>query len=163
MDVTQALETARTYLNHHGLHDWKLQTSRGFSTFGVCYHQTKIITMSRHMIEANEWTGVEAVLLHEIAHALAGPAAGHGPRRRAMARKLGCPDTRCLGDDTTKAPAYKWVGECGNGHAVYRYRRSTKNACAKCCNKYNGGEWTADYLYTWKPYVVQTVDSHVTV
>ena len=45
--------------------------------------------MSRHFAERYDDDEIHQVLLHEVAHALAGPKAGHGPQWKAVARDLG--------------------------------------------------------------------------
>ena len=56
-----------------------------------------LITLSRPIFSHSEEARREArdTLLHEIAHALAGIAAGHGPAWRQVARSLGCSTERC--------------------------------------------------------------------
>ena len=80
---------------------------------------------------------VDQVLLHEIAHALAGPGAGHGPRWKRVARDIGYLGERVwtepVGDDL--AP---WVGTCPAGHAHYRHKRPTRPlACGRCARKFD--------------------------
>jgi hypothetical protein len=47
--------------------------------FGTCRYSRKLITLSRQLIELNDQARVLDTILHEIAHALAGPKTGHGP------------------------------------------------------------------------------------
>ena len=56
---------------------------------GQCNHTTKRITVSRHLASRFDDDEIHQVLLHEVAHAIAGPAAGHGPKWRSVARELG--------------------------------------------------------------------------
>lgn len=80
-------------LRKHGLTDWRLMTKPLYRAphegdcIGRCHYRQKQIVIS------TEWTQsrytLRRVILHEIAHALAGPDAGHGPAWQAKARTLG--------------------------------------------------------------------------
>lgn len=53
------------------------------------------ITISKHWVALLPEEEIRLTLLHEIAHALAGKEAGHGPHWKAMARKVGARPVRC--------------------------------------------------------------------
>ena len=63
---------------------------------GLCNFTTKRITVSRYLASRFDDDEIHQILLHEVAHALAGPRAGHGPSwkriaRRARLRGIPCP------------------------------------------------------------------------
>lgn len=99
---------------------------------GLCDFARKRISVSRYLAARFADDEIHQVLLHEVAHALAGPGAGHGPRWQHVARELGYEGgTTHHGETATElAP---WVGRCPAGHTAYRYRRPTRAmSCAKC-------------------------------
>ena len=63
-----------------------------------CTHYGKSrITISQRWLAFPSTTrrDAENTVLHELAHALAGPKAGHGPEWKAQAQALGCDAERC--------------------------------------------------------------------
>ncbi len=56
----------------------------------------------KRLIKIGDWmckspiTSFDDLILHEIAHANAGPGAGHGPIWKAEARRIGCTADRCM-------------------------------------------------------------------
>lgn len=129
MDWDDARRLAAALLREHGLADsgWKFETSRGLNTLGHCCWSSRTIRLSLHFIRMNEATLVRETLLHEIAHALAGPGTGHGPAWKRQARRLGIPATAT----TTRArmPRGRWELVCGLCGQVLtarpRHRRSS--------------------------------------
>jgi predicted SprT family Zn-dependent metalloprotease len=80
---------------------------------------------------------VHQVLLHEVAHALAGRSGGHGPRWKAVAKELGYEGGRTFDGDIA-AELAPWVGTCPAGHEVRRHRRPTKPmSCGRCSRRFD--------------------------
>lgn len=99
---------------------------------GACNYRDKRITVSRYLAARFEDDEIHQVLLHEVAHALAGHEAAHGPGWKRIARELGyVGGTTHRGETATElAP---WVGRCPAGHLAYRHRRPTRpTSCARC-------------------------------
>jgi hypothetical protein len=66
---------------------------------------------------------VRDTILHEIAHALAGPRTGHREVWQATAKAIGCSSMRCYGDEVIQ-PAAKFKGICpGCRKTILRMRR----------------------------------------
>ena len=86
---------ARELMNRHGLDEWTLRFNGARKKLGECRPRQKLILISRvHAL--NEAPGqVTDTILHEIAHALAGPKAGHGPAWKEIARRLGATPKSC--------------------------------------------------------------------
>lgn len=124
---------------------WSFDFDHAKTRFGQCDHHAKRITLSRYLSERESDDDVHQVLLHEIAHALAGPRAGHGPTWKKIAFDLGYDGGR-----THDAPAAtdkaRWLGVCPSGHEIIRFRRPSKDtSCAKCSPRFNRAyliEWT---------------------
>ena len=58
-------------------------------TLGRCYHSSKHIELSKMYLENGKPEHVKDTILHEIAHALAGPGTGHGREWKQWCRKVG--------------------------------------------------------------------------
>ena len=59
------------------LNNWDFKFDNAKIRFGVCRYSKKEITVSLLLSVSNEWKHVEDVILHEIAHVLAGTGNGH--------------------------------------------------------------------------------------
>lgn len=68
---------------------WSFRFNRQRRTLGLCRFREQRIELSRHHAEAGTLDQAEATLLHEIAHALAGPRTGHGPKWQRVMQSLG--------------------------------------------------------------------------
>ncbi|WP_345544889.1 SprT-like domain-containing protein [Microbacterium jejuense] len=111
---------------------------------GLCDYTHKRISVSRYLSAKYDDDTNHQTLLHEVAHALAGARAGHGPRWKAIARDLGyVGGTTHHGETATElAP---WIGVCPAGHTAYRHRRATRpTSCARCARTFD-----ERYLFTW--------------
>lgn len=102
--------------------NWSFQFDRSLTRLGLCNHRECFISLGTHATSVNEEKEVLNTLLHEIAHALIGPGAGHGPEWKAVAKSIGCTAER-TGKILIEAPA-KYTGECPNCSKVfYKYRK----------------------------------------
>ncbi len=123
--------------------------SFGFDTAktraGLCNYTKKRITVSRYLASRYEDDEIHQVLLHEVAHAIAGTRAGHGPRWKKVAQELGYEGKR-LHDGAIANELAPWVGTCPAGHLHYRYRRPTRAlSCGRCSARFdpaNAIRWT---------------------
>ncbi|MFD5599404.1 SprT-like domain-containing protein [Leucobacter sp. NPDC058333] len=104
---------------------------------GLCNYTDRRITVSRYLASKFDDDEIHQVLLHEVAHALAGPDAGHGPRWKSVANELGY-----VGGVThhgeiahERAP---WIGHCSAGHEHFRFRKPTRvHSCGKCAKRFS--------------------------
>lgn len=104
---------------------------------GLCNFTAKRITVSRHLAVRYDDDDIHQVLLHEVAHALAGPEAGHGASWKQVADELGYVGGRLL-DGGAAAELAPWQGVCPNGHEHFRYRQPTRiQSCGKCSRGFN--------------------------
>ena len=88
---------------------------------------------------------IHQVLLHEVAHALAGMGAGHGAKWRSIAKELGYDGKRTHDGSVAKELA-PWLGVCPAGHEHFRFRAPTRplacGACGRGFSRANLIEWT---------------------
>ncbi len=93
--------------------------------FGLCRFREKRIELSAPMTAGeSDSSRVLDTIRHEIAHALAGHAAGHGPEWRFWATKVGATPERCgeFGDEAIKPMgAYQVCFNHPNGHVEVIY------------------------------------------
>jgi SprT protein len=123
---------------------WTFTFDHARTRFGACDHHKKRITLSRHLIQTAEDDDIHQVLLHEVAHAIAGPRAGHGPAWEKTARELGYVGGRTHNHPVPEELA-RWLGRCPSGHELLRFRRPSKpTSCAKCNPRFH-----RDYIITW--------------
>ena len=80
---------ARALMDRHGLDDWTLRFSAAWGRLGECRPDRKLIVLSRLYAVGGSPGQVTDTILHEIAHALAGPEAGHGPAWKEIAGRVG--------------------------------------------------------------------------
>jgi len=117
----------------HGLSCWAFRFNRRRRAMGLCHYAHRRIELSLPFVLANGEARVRDTILHEIAHALAGHAAGHGPRWRAICRRIGATSQRC-GQATM--PQGPWRAACpACNRAFHRHRRPPSHcryACPHC-------------------------------
>ncbi|MET1043051.1 MAG: SprT-like domain-containing protein [Microbacteriaceae bacterium] len=117
--------------------EWSFGFDNAKTRAGLCNYTAKRITVSRYLAARFEDDAIHQVLLHEVAHAMAGHKAGHGPRWKAIASDLGYEGKR-LHDGPIASELAPWVGVCPRGHEHYRYRRPNRTlACGKCSRRYD--------------------------
>ena len=116
---------------------WSFGFDNAKTRAGQCNYTAKRITVSRYLAARYEDDEIHQVLLHEVAHAMAGTRAGHGPRWKSIATSLGYEGKRLHGGTIAEELA-TWVGTCPAGHLHYRYRRPARPlACGKCSRRYD--------------------------
>lgn len=114
----EARGIARELLDEHGLTDWKVRIDNAQRRLGACFYGAKVISLSRQYITTGTDTQLRNTILHEIAHAHAGHAAGHGPAWKAAAVRVGAdPST------TTHTPEMKDAKSRRLDDLIYATRR----------------------------------------
>ena len=112
---------------------------------GLCDYTAKRITVSRHLAARFDDDEIHQILLHEVAHALAGPRVGHGPAWKRIARNLGYEGGRTHSGSVAHELA-PWVGSCPAGHVHYRYRRPARAlSCGVCTRRFDSA-----HLIRWR-------------
>jgi predicted SprT family Zn-dependent metalloprotease len=125
---------AREILDEHDLGSWSVTFTRSVRALGVCRYRDQTIGLSGPLTDRNGPDVISDVIRHETAHALAGPAAKHGPAwRRACAitgaRPRACRDARTV--ETVPAPYVVVCPRCGP--LGPRYKRAARTMeCARC-------------------------------
>jgi predicted SprT family Zn-dependent metalloprotease len=116
---------------------WSFGFDNARTRAGLCNYDRKRISVSRLLAARYEDDEIHQVLLHEVAHAMAGPRAGHGPGWKRIAADLGYEGKR-LHDGAVATELAPWVGRCPAGHQHFRYRRPTRPlSCGRCSRRFD--------------------------
>jgi predicted SprT family Zn-dependent metalloprotease len=117
MNLSEARTLASDLMTKHGVGHVPFEFNGGKRRIGVCFfrsvngtYQPVKIGISRHYATLLSEAELTNTILHEIAHALAGRDAGHGPHWRAVARSIGCNAQRC--SDASARPEASVKGWC---------------------------------------------------
>ncbi len=132
-------EMARRLLSQHGLSEWEFGINSNRRRIGVCFSPSGSflgrIEISSHFAERNSDAEIRDTILHEIAHALVGPAHGHDAVWRAKCAEIGARPERCYGDEV-EMPKGKWRATCRSCETEYdRHRRPASSMgwyCRAC-------------------------------
>ena len=144
MDLTQARELAATLMTRHRLTGWRLVFDDAKTRAGVCRPDRREIGLSRALTHLHSPEQVTDTVLHEIAHALAGPGHGHDRKWRLIAQRIGCSGERCMPPDAPTIDG-DWVGTCAAGHRTTAHRRPVRvRSCLGCSPTFN-----VSALITW--------------
>ena len=148
MELTKATELALSLMDKHDLSSWGFYMDNAKRRFGCCHYNTRSISLSKELVQANSEDRVKMTILHEIAHALVGHGNGHNRIWKNKCLEIGGDGNRCYTTDNTNTIKGKWQYNCINcGRIVHRHRKIRKQlACGRCCKKYNNNKWSLDYL-----------------
>lgn len=133
--------TANLLLNKHGLaqQGWRFKLDHARRRAGQCSYRRRTISLSKHYVALNLAERPEEVLntiLHEIAHALAGPHTGHGPEWKATCLRIGAKPERCYRTDIVKMPGGRLTATCGGCARTFtrhrNVRRNRRLYCVAC-------------------------------
>jgi predicted SprT family Zn-dependent metalloprotease len=125
-------------LEEHGLkNDWAFRFDSAKQRAGLCNYSDRVISLSKYFVQIHSVDQAVQVILHEVAHALAGKAAGHGPNWKAVAKSIGYRGEKFTGEEIAEQTA-GWIGECRNGHRHYRFKSPrVQLACGYCGKGFN--------------------------
>jgi len=117
--------------------EWTFGFDNAKTRAGLCNFTTKRISVSKYLAARYDDDEIHQVLLHEVAHAMAGSRAGHGARWKAQALELGYEGKRTH-DGAIADELAPWVGTCPRGHMHYRYRQPKRVlACGRCSRSFD--------------------------
>jgi hypothetical protein len=133
MDLKELEAIASRELLKHGLHGWTFSLANTKRRLGVCKYRTKRVEIAEYYALNSPPGAVLDTLLHEIAHALAGPNAGHGPAWKAVALRLGAMPRACDNSDETVMQPGDWQATCsGCKKTFHRYKRPQTLSGYRC-------------------------------
>ncbi|QDU70757.1 SprT family zinc-dependent metalloprotease [Mucisphaera calidilacus] len=130
MDLVEAENLALRLMSEQGLVGWSFGFNHRRRALGICNFTDRRIELSRHFVLRHEVSEVRETILHEIAHAIAGPKAGHGLAWKAACLRLGIAP-RVRGE--AEMPEGRWRAVCpGCGVCHSRYRRPMRGRDYYC-------------------------------
>jgi predicted SprT family Zn-dependent metalloprotease len=111
--LTEIEQEARRLIAEHAP-GWSFCWDNAVKRAGACHYMKRYITLSRPIFSYSDVAkaGARNVILHEIAHVLAGPRANHGPVWKAHARRIGCTGDRC---HSFPIPPQRFTNRCTDG------------------------------------------------
>ncbi|QAY73119.1 M48 family peptidase [Agromyces protaetiae] len=113
---------------------WTFEFDHAKKRAGLCNYTSKRISVSRYLAVKYADDEIHQVLLHEVAHAMAGPRAGHGPKWKHLAAEIGYVGRRTHDGEVADELA-SWVGRCPSGHVHYRYREPVRPLSCGLCRR----------------------------
>lgn len=125
--------------------EWSFGFDRAKRRAGLCNYTERRITVSRYLAARFEDDEIHQILLHEVAHAIAGAGAGHGAEWRRVADEIGYVGGRTHDGEIAHEMA-PWVGLCPAGHEHVRFRRPSRvTSCGRCSRGFS-----RDHLIAWR-------------
>jgi predicted SprT family Zn-dependent metalloprotease len=109
---------------------WRFEWDSAKRRAGQCRYRSKVISLSVHYVDRTPVEQVYDTILHEVAHALAGHKAGHGPVWVAIARGLGCSaEVHC---ETFVEGQWNSTCTCGVSHRKFHRKPKLVYICRQC-------------------------------
>jgi predicted SprT family Zn-dependent metalloprotease len=136
---------AEALIHTHLDETWSFGFDRAKRRAGLCNFTSRHISVSRYLSEKFDDDEIHQVLLHEVAHAIAGPSAGHGTHWQRVASDLGYVGGRTHRGEIAHESA-PWVGTCPGGHTHYRFRAPTRETSCGQCNR----GYSAAHIIQWR-------------
>jgi predicted SprT family Zn-dependent metalloprotease len=133
MDLKQLETIAARELRTHGLHDWTFGLADTNRRLGACKYRTKRIEIAEYYARNSPADVVLDTLMHEIAHALAGPAANHGPAWKAIAVRLGATPRACDRSQQAVLKPGDWSASCPSCKKTYQFYRRPQHLSGYRC------------------------------
>lgn len=162
MNLADAQALALLHMEAHGLlqQGWVFKFDvRATRRFGQCrvvkrrfdsLVLSRTLSLSAPLTRLNAEKEVEDTILHEVAHALAGLDADHGPAWKACASRLGARPEACYRpkEHGVKVP-YKWEAFCPGCHEV-RQQAMRPPKRVQSCKKCSGGRYNPEFKLLWR-------------
>lgn len=141
----KVIDLAHQLFQQHGLVNYSFGFDRAVRRAGLCDFRNRRITLSRHLVANSSLDEIEQVLLHEIAHALVGQAAGHGADWKAAAKRIGYRFERVDWNRMSQS-ANRYIGRCPAGHEHIRMRKPNgARSCRRCASSFS-----YEHLISWQ-------------
>lgn len=138
MDLISAYSKALDILEEHNLFDkgWCFRFDKATSRAGCCHYSKKIISASAPFCIINSEKEFIDTILHEVAHALCGPAAKHGIKWQEKFVSIGGTGKR-VATHCIPVPK-KLIGVCPNDdtHVYYRNKK-VYGSCGRCTSSFD--------------------------
>lgn len=139
MNLQDAQKLAKQLMAKNLLEGWTFKFDTAMCRFGNCCHYPKVISLSEKLTLLNDEFQVRDTILHEIAHAIAGFKAGHGPIWKDVCVKVGAKPERCFSATTVQVPKFAYEAICHKCGTTYgKYKKPGREvSCGKCDKHFN--------------------------
>lgn len=125
MNLRDIETQAKALMNLHNVGHLTFGFDNGKRRIGATHFMAGVpvkITLSKHFAALLTPDEIRETVLHEIAHAIAGHKAGHGPAWKAAAIRVGAKPERCA-TAVTARPEAAVQGKCPNCDFVHQQHR----------------------------------------
>ncbi len=158
MELSELETIARDELKKHNLKGWTFGWAKTRRRLGVCKYRAKRIEIAEYYARHNPRESVLDTLFHEIAHAVAGPSAGHGPVWKAVAIRLGARPRACEDSEEAVVEPGDWQAICPSCNKTVHLYRQPRSLTGYQCRCEARSPLTFEYKGdpARKPYVPQT-------
>ncbi|MBP6043558.1 MAG: SprT-like domain-containing protein [Rhodoluna sp.] len=143
-DLIRAL-AERKIAEHLDLENWKFEFDSAKRRAGLCNYTEQKIQLSKYHVDIHSVDENMQVVLHEVAHAMAGSEAAHSKVWLATAKRIGYRAEKFTGKEIAQETA-PWIGDCPMGHKHYRYRRPKQMVSCALCTK----NFDSRYIIRWR-------------
>jgi RimJ/RimL family protein N-acetyltransferase/predicted SprT family Zn-dependent metalloprotease len=143
-DLIKAL-AERKIAEHLDLENWKFEFDSAKRRAGLCNYTDQKIQLSKYHVDIHSVDENMQVVLHEVAHAMAGSEAAHSKVWLATAKRIGYRAEKFTGKEIAQETA-PWIGVCPMGHKHYRYRRPKQMVSCALCTK----NFDSRYVIRWR-------------
>lgn len=133
MDLQELRAIANQQMTKYGLHGWTFVLADTKRRLGACNYRTRRIEIAEYYARHSPPATVIDTLLHEIAHAIAGPAANHGPVWKAIAIGLGATPRACDNSAEVVVKPGDWQAKCPGCQKIFHRYRRPKTLCRYRC------------------------------
>ena len=144
---------ASSYLDQQNLFEWSFDFDRATNRAGLCRFEEKVVVLSSNYCIRSTADEIHDTILHEIAHALVGPAHRHDRTWREQALAIGCSADV---SSALKGIRTRYIKHCVTCRwAVRAQRRNSRLVCAQCGSRiefvnYTPEAW-ANFSHAPKP------------
>lgn len=107
---------ATDLLEENGLFDWSISFERSLVRAGTCRYLQKSICFNVLFLKSVSVSEIRNTVFHEVAHALAGPTAGHEEKWASICEQLGgnARVVTTIPEVLASSENYDWIGVCPN-------------------------------------------------
>ena len=128
MNQTEAHKIARALMDDAGLQDWGIVFNNNKTRLGACNYRKHCLMFSLAFLNDDFIDTVK----HEMAHAIVGPSAGHGPVWKAAVSRMGGTAKSSAKVAPKGAEFYKYYGICPCGKAKKGFHRRPRSFAWTC-------------------------------
>lgn len=141
----EVLGFAREMLDKHGLTGWKVRWDHAKRRAGACHFKSQTLSFSSVLAQIYPAETMQDVVLHEVAHALAGPGHNHDKYWKSVARQVGAIPKALLPPDLPQ-PQANWSGTCPNCGVIRHLHSAPRRvaSCGKCSRTFD-----SRYILQW--------------